>query len=307
MSLDANLKALFCNVEDTYGEQQTLTDAMLCRITNFNTRQGTLKERTNVQSHYGAQKSLYMGTYSTIGVEVDLFASGTAGTVPPWAALLQICGRSLVEVPTTSVTFEMAGRPYDAATIGYHMDGELHVMRGCRGTASLRANADDHLMLVMEIWGLDVDPSSTAIPSFDFSAWKEPLPINQQNCTFSLHGYSGVLNQLELTDGNNVTHRNNPGVREIDIRGRNPGGNIQIDLPGIGTKNFHQTIKQHATGALNLVLGATAGQIITVNCPKVQLINPTFPEADGIVQLGAGLKLLPNSAAGNDEWTIALT
>lgn len=307
MSLDANLKVVYADVEDTYGEAETLATAILCRITDFATRQGTLKERNNVQPHYGAQKSLYMGTYGKINLEVDLVPSGTEGAPPPYASLLRMCGLNMVEVADTSVTFNLAAPPFDGGTIGYHMDGELHILRGARGSARLALNADDHLMVMMEIWGLEVEPTTTALPTPDFSSWLEPLPITAANATFSLHGFSGVLNQLELSSGYNMIHRDKPGVQEIALRDRNPGGSIQMDLPAIGSKNFHDVIKKHQTGALNIVLGDTAGSIVTVNCPKVQLINPTFPEADGLMQLAAGLKLLPDSAAGNDELTIAFT
>lgn len=305
--LDANLKVLYAEIEDTYGTAETLATPMLCRITDFATRQGTLKEMQNVQAHYGAQKSLYMGTYSKINIEVDLFGGGTAGSAPPWANLLRMCGRNMVETVATDVAFNLTNPPYDGGTIGYHMDGELHVMKGCRGAATIRANADDHLMLVAEIWGFDVDPSAVSIPTPSFTGWHEPLPITKANTTFTLHGYSGVLNSLELSDGYSPVHRDKPGVQEISLRGRNGAGSIQIDLPVIGTKNFHQIIKEHSTGALSFVLGSTAGKIITISCPKVQLINPTFPEADGIMQLSAGLKLLPSTDAGNDEMTITLT
>jgi len=305
--MDSNLKAVYAEIEDVEGTPETLTTPILCRVTNFATRQGTLKERNNVQAHYGAQKSLYMGTYSAITLEFDVVGSGTAGTAPPWAALARMCGRAMDIVATTSVTFALASTGHEAGTIGFHMDGELHVMTGCRGSMTVRMGENDHLIAVCEIWGLTVEPTTTALPTPDFSSWLEPLPVTQGNATFSLHGHSGVLTSLELRDAYNVTHRDKPGAKGIHLRGRNPAGTVQIDLPTIGTKNFHQTIKNHATGALSLAVGTVAGNIVTLTCPKTQLINPTFPETDGVIQLSAGLKLLPATAGGDDEFDIVLT
>lgn len=305
--MDSNLKVVYAEVEDVEGVAETLTTAMLCRMTNFATRQGTMKDLNNIQAHYGAQKSLYMGTYSTITLEVDVVGSGTAGVAPSWIALPRMCGRAVEVVEDTSVTLSVASVGHESGTIGLHIDGELHVMVGCRGTMATRMNEDDHLVAVFEIWGLTVEPTTVALPAPNFSSWLEPLPLTKANTTFSLHGYAGVLSSLELRDGFTVDHRDKPGAQGIHLRGRNGAGTVQIDLPTIGAKNYHATIKNHATGPLSLTVGTVAGRIVTLSCPKVQLVSPSFPDADGVVQLNATLKLLPNSPEGDDEFDIVFT
>jgi len=305
--MDANLKVLYAAVEANYGVAETLTQAMLCRVTDFATRQGTLKEMNYVRAHYGAEKSLYMGTYSKINVEFELTPHATAGTLPLWHPLMRCCGRDMIaSTLPDEVTSDLVSLGHESATIGFHMDGELHTMVGCKGRGGLSINSDDHLIWSGEIWGITVEPTTAALPSPDLSGFQEPLPITNGNCVFSLHGHAGVLNSLDLNDGYNLVHRNKPGMQAIVLDDRNPGGSIQLDLPPIGTKNYHAIIKNHDTGALTITLGSVSGNIVVVSCPKVQLINPTFPETDGVIQLAAGLKLLPNSDGGDDEWKITL-
>lgn len=299
---DANLRVLLAAVEDEYGVAETVLQPMLVRVTSFNPRQGTLKERDNIKPFYGANKQLYMGTYGTINIEFDLTPSGTAGTMPLYSPLLRCCGRSVTEgSDPDEVTVELVTRDHESATIAFHMDGELHTFVGARGRGGITINGDDHLVFQAEIWGLTVPPTDAALPTPDFTNYLEPLPITDGNSTFALHGFSGVLNQMELTDGYNLFHRDVPGVREIALRNRAPGGTLQVDLPDITEKDFHDVIAKHQTGALTFTLGSTAGNIVEISRPKVQLINPTLPEVDGVTQLNATMIALANSDAGDDE------
>jgi hypothetical protein len=55
-----------------------------------------------------------------------------------------------------------------------------------------------------------------------------------------------------------------------------------------------------------MVHGTTAGNIVTIGAPNVQIVSPTYGESDGISTLQMGLSMVPGSG-GNDEFTIAVT
>ena len=60
--------------------------------------------------------------------------------------------------------------------------------------------------------------------------------------------------------------------------------------------------------ALIAVLGATAGNIITLTAPTsgLSLGNPTYSEDQGIVMLNIPTTMVPSSS-GNDEISLAFT
>jgi len=307
--MDSKLTALFAAVESTYGTPATLTQAILCKVTGFAPYDANMKELDYQQSKYGSQKSIIMSAWARIDVEIDMTGSGTAGTKPLYEMLLRACGLSVIEGSTPDDTvIGLATTGHASATIGYYMDGMLFTMAGCRGNATIGLSPEGFPVFNLTIWGVPVNPQDVTTPDMDFSGYLEPVPINDGTTTFSLFGYSAVLQSLSLDVGFEINRRDKPNDKGVYLRNRKSKGSVTIDLPLVAQKDFFGLIRSHGTGALSAVIGATAGNINTISAPKVQLLgSPSITETDNYVQIGMQLALLPNSDAGDDDLVITQT
>jgi hypothetical protein len=306
--MDPRLTSVLAAEEDTYGTPQALSQAILCRITDFAPLDSDMRELDFQQSVYTAQKSLITANWMRLGLEQDLTGSGTAGTKPLYSDLLLGCGNSVTENVGVDTVIQPASLSSDSLTIGYNIDGTIFEMAGARGNMGLNINAGGHAMLTHTFWGIPVNPVDEALADMDLSGFEEPVPVNDDTTAFSIFGYSAVLQSLTVDWGHEIVRRNKPGDKGVYLRNRKMTGNLVIDLPKIAQHDFLADIRNHSTGALSCVIGSTAGNINTIAAPKVQLLgSPSITENDQTIQLSMNIKLLKNSDAGDDELVITQT
>lgn len=200
-----------------------------------------------------------------------------------------------------AVVYAPISASFPSLTCYFNLDGEQHELNGVRGAVKLALSPGALPMLNFELTGLRVAPTASAAPTCDWSGFKIPVTVNAANASaFTLHGYAATVSKLDLDLANQVTYRNVIGQETVELTDRAPSGSITFDMPAIGTKDFHDIIADHGTGAVHFVLGSTAGSIIQVLVPQAQLLQPQITDADGIASLQCGMRLIPTDA-GNDE------
>ena len=72
-----------------------------------------------------------------------------------------------------------------------------------------------------------------------------------------------------------------------------------VQATSLATKNWFGIAGAHTKGALHVQHGATDGNIVEIDAPKVQIGRPTQGGADNIANYTLPLMLTPD--AGNDE------
>lgn len=238
----------------------------------------------------GSGQSNYITDYNGTTKVATVLA---AWSTPPDATSEYSIGAAVVYAPISA--------SFPSLTCYYNLDGELHELNGVRGAVKFGLSPGGMPMLSFEMTGIRVAPSASAAPTCDWSDFKVPIPVNAANASaFSLHGYAATVSKFDLDLANQVTYRNVIGQETVELTDRAPSGSITLDMPAIGTKDFHDIIYDHGTGAAHFVLGSTAGSIIQVLAPQTQLLQPQITDVDGIASLQCGLRLLPTDA-GNDE------
>lgn len=308
--MDPRLTAILAAEEAVYGTPEVLSQAILCRITDFAPLDSDMRELNNQQSVYSAQKSLITASWMRLGIEQDLTGSGVAGTAPLFQDLLLASGNSVTENagPPAEVVIQPASQSDDSLTMLYNIDGTKFSMAGARGNMGLNITAGGHAMLTHTFWGIPVNPTDEALPDMDLSGFEEPVPVNDDTTTFSIFGYAATLQSLTLDWGHEIVRRNRPGSKDVRLRNRRITGNLVVDMPKIAQHDFLADIRAHNTGALSCAIGATAGNINTITAPKVQLLgSPSITENEQTVQIGMNIKLIRNSDVGDDELVITQT
>ena len=90
------------------------------------------------------------------------------------------------------------------------------------------------------------------------------------------------------------------GAEFVRITDRKPAGSVLMEAVKVADKNWWSSIQSATNGALELVHGLTAGNIVEVDAPNVQMYSPTYQDQDGILMLSAQMAMTPG-ATGNDE------
>lgn len=309
MALLRRKATLLAKIESVYGTDPTPTgaaNAILVSDLNITPMDMKTEDRALIRPFLGNSEQLPVGVSVKFDFSVELAGSGAAGTVPAWGPLMRASGFSETQTPGVKVEYAPVSSNFESLTLYINLDGVLHKATGARLSPSFGFTRDKRPAIKFSGVGVFNTVTDVANPTVTLSAWKKPLPVSRTNTpTFSLHGYAGVMHEVTLDIANSLVYRElingTPGAHITD---RKPAGSVVMEAVSVATKDWWTSIKSATTGALQLVHGITAGNIVQVDAPGVQLINPQYQDQDGILMLQAGLVYTP--VTGNDEVKIAV-
>jgi len=309
MALKTREQLLLAKVESAYGTDSTPTgaaNAILTGPVSVTPLAGPTVSRNTVKSYLGADLQIQTGQFVEISFPVEIAGGGAAGTAPGYSVLMQGCGFDETVNAATSVVFSPNSDSAESLTLYFWQAGQLHKVTGARGTFTMSLSPGEIPVYNFSFTGLYNAPSTTTEDTPDYTAFQTPVPINNANTgTFSLHSVSASMVSFSLDIGNQVVYRNVVGNESVEITNRAVSGSCTIEAPTITAKDWFTTALNSTTGALQMVHGGTAGNIVTIDAPAAQVISPSYGDSDGIVTLEANLSLVP--ASGDDEITITLT
>jgi len=309
MALLTRKRTILAKVETTYGTDPTPTgsaNAILVRNMSITPLNAELVSRDLVRPYLGSSEQLLATAYVGIEFEVEMAGAGAAGTAPAYAPLLKACGLSETLVASTSATYTPVSSSFGSVTIYYNVDGVLHKLTGCRGNVEIDIKARQIPVFKFTFTGLYNAPTDTAAPSVTYTSWQTPLAANSDNSSgFSLFGYSGALESLNLNFNNGIQYRSLIGAEDVLLTDRQVGGQIVFEAPTIATKDFFSAGLATTLGALDITHGTTAGNKVQITSSRVNVQNPTYQDQNGIQMLQVPVKLIP-STSGNDEVSIVV-
>lgn len=310
MPLLERKRVILAKTEATYGTDPTPTgvaDAVLIRNLSVTPQDADFTNRDLVRPYLGRSEQLPSGIRAMIEFEVEMAASGAAGTAPAYGSLLKACGFGETVVATTSVTYAPVSTNFSSVTIYFNVDGVLHKMTGCRGTVSLSMRVKDIPVWRFSFTGIYQAVTDTAAPTPTYTAYKTPLPVTNGNTTpFTLHGYSGIMSELSIDMAVATTHRTLVGGSEsVLITDREPVGSVIIEATTVAQKDWWTIARNGTLGALAITHGTVAGQKVQVSSSTVQLTRPVYQDMDGVTMLQMGMNFVPNT--GNDELSFIFT
>ncbi|MGW8391119.1 phage tail tube protein [Pseudoduganella sp. HUAS MS19] len=263
-------------------------------------------KRNNIKPYLGNMGSVPVAIHAEINFEVEMAGAGAAGTAPKYGPLLRACAFSETITAGTSAVYAPVSNAMEFATIYYNLDGILYKMTDAKGTVSFELNAKGIPVMKFKFIGMYSTPTDTALPTgVDYSGFKDPVAVNKDNTpTASLHGVAGKVQSISVDMANQLVYRNLIGTESIEIPDRQPTGSFVMELDSVAAKDWYTTIKAGTLGPLSVVHGRTAGNIVELAAPKVQVLDPSFSDSDGIVMLTTKLEIQPNT--GNDEFVLTV-
>jgi hypothetical protein len=300
---------LLAKLESVVGTDPVPTaglNAMLARAITPQPVVAEFAERTNIRPYFGTGGQVAVAQHSECELEIELASSGAAGTAPAWGPLIQACGFSETITASTDVKYAPVTSNPKTVTLYYYLDGVLHKMSYSRGDVTLEMSAKSIPVMRFKYTGLYTPATDTPLPSgADYSGFMAPLAVNKVNTpSMTLHGISAAMQSLSISMGNQVVYRNLIGSESVKMTDRKPSGQTSIEMVPVASYAWHEAVRLGTLDAFSIVHGTSAGSIIQIDAPKVQLTNPQYADSDGIAMINLGLNFQPDT--GNDEIIITV-
>lgn len=279
-------------------------NAILCSEPKVSPLNMNIVKRNNVMAWMGNPGSVVVSVYSTIEFEVEVQSSGAAGTATKDGPLMRGCAMGETTAALTSVAYAPTDTAHEFLSFYYWLDGLKHIFTDAKGTMSYELNAQGVAVKKYKFWGLYVSITDLANPTgADYSGFKNPLPVNKANTTtFTMHGVAVKVKSMTLDLANQVEYVNKPNFEGIQIVNRMPVGSIVYEADAISLKDWPAAIRAGTLGAIAVVHGATAGLIVAIDAPKVQLTSYDYSSDQGIAHCTSSLDL--KADAGRDELVV---
>jgi len=275
-------------------------------ITQSNKRLIVGEDMSPYSSVIAGQRGSFTGKFAIKG-------SGSAGVAPDWDRLMLGAGAKKTVTTGVSVGYGPLDTNLNATGTSYTLqqffDGKFYKLQGSRGNIKLVGEASGLLYGFYDYQGVLVDVDDAS----EFSGFSpdstNPVPFENLATPFSIHSYEALISKWEMDFGNKLEPRKDVnalgGVRSYRITGRRAVGSIDPEEVAKGTMDWWASLLAGTEGVLTFVLGAVAGNIVTVNNPKTKLDAYEFSVRDG--SLAPNLPVEYNRSSGNDEWAITLT
>ena len=245
----------------------------------------------------------------SVSFDVELSGSSSAGTAPGYGPLLKSCGLSETVVSSTSVTYAGVSASFSSCTIYCFYDGTRHKITGARGTVSFNLTAGQFASASFQFQGRYSAPDGTAMSgTWTLANQAAALEVNDANVTTAtFHGATSQrIESFELALNNEVTYKETASSKEVLITNRAPGGTAVIEAPAIGTTDYFAKAAAAATGNTSVVIGGTAGNIVTINAPQTDITGVSYGDTNGVRSLSIPYLALPTTA-GNNEISLVYT
>ena len=242
-----------------------------------------------------------------IGLITDYVGSTKVATVQASTSTF-VPGASSAYSIAANVGYLPVSTGFSSATIYFNNDGVLHKITGARGTFTLTTSVGEIPTIEYQLTGIYNAPTDTVAPTTTYSDQATPVIFKAGNTSaFSILNYTACLQSLSFNVANKTVYRELVGcTKEVMITNRAPAGECMIEAPTIAQKDFFTIANNDTTGTLTLLHGSTAGNRITLLAPKVDIINPSYADQDGIQMLNIPYVAIPTTA-GNDEVKLTFT
>lgn len=294
--------------ETTYGEDASPDGSNRMYVTELEPSyyEGDRQTRERLREHLGGRAEINTGPYATLQITVPLAGSGVAGLAPVFGPLLRASALQEAVEEGVEVRYTPISDNFESCTIYYLQDGVQQKITGARGTFTMECQRGQFPTLQFTMTGKYERPTAASAVTPSTIEQADELPVNNQNtAAFSVHGHAGCGESLSVELGNEVAYRNLIGCEKAHISDRNTAGQINVEAPTIGTKNYFQAVESHEELTLAPVIfehGKEAGNIVRFEAPKTQLSSISNQDSDGIVHYQMDAQFLPDE--GNDEFTL---
>ncbi len=241
-----------------------------------------------------------------LSFKTEMKGTGNKGVIPAWGwegVLFRACGMSETIEPETSIVYAPVSNLFDSCTFYVYRDRIFHVITGCRGTLSLIIEAGKMALAEWKFKGLYLSPVDATPAPQAFSRIHPPVAVQT---SFTIGGYSPVVQKLELALNNTVVERRSltaqNGIAGFEITGRAPNGSFDPEAAPESSHPFWSNWENAPAMALSLAVGTAPGNRFLIEAPALQYREMGYSDKEG-----RSVYQVPFSLAmddGDDELTV---
>lgn len=283
-------EVILAETEVTYNTDPTpsaSTNAILVRNVQLSSEGLRMNDRAAVRAGLGQLQRIYGGTLKRIRFECEVKGSGAAGTAPEIGPLIEACGFDETVVGSTSVTYNPENGTHESCTIYWYEGGrKLHILTGCRGTASLRVEAGGLVLMSFEFVGHYTQPTDQSQPT---PTYNSTAPRAAVGMAIAINGVTAIVaKSLEWNLNNTIAQPPSisaaDGYGEIILTARDITGSIVVESELDATLDIDALLAAGTKFATTSGALGSAGNILTVTTPSSSTyVTDTDPgEADGL-------------------------
>lgn len=258
-------------------------------------------ERPVLKGYLGADATLPTSPHSEVSFSVELAGSGAAGTAPAFAPLLRMCGFSETLTAANKAEYLPHSDEVEVGTIHVAVDGLLHKMTDCLGSVSFEVSPGAIPMMSFRFIGEYHAPTDTPLPSAaNYSAFTDPVPVGRIHTdSLTVFGHSSCVSAFSFDTGAEVEYTDYINCGGSRYKDRAPSGSVTVEAKAAAAVSWPEVVRTGQTGALALVHGKAAGNIVQVDLPKIQIKEHSYTDQGGMVYEQLPFVVLP--VVGNDE------
>jgi len=270
-------RLLLAKVETTKGTDAVPTAALnAIRCVSFATSvtQNNI-ERSVVKQTMGNLAHLVDPDASvTVEVVVELKGSGTAGTAPDIAPLMQACRMLETIAAGTSVSYNPSTAVEKTITLYVYKDGMLWKITGAVGTYSVSSDIGSVPTATFSFQGGYITPVVAAVP---VGASFEPTdPVVASTSDVITDGLSIKAGAFSADIGNDVQEHKTTGEHSFVVTNRAPTMTFTKD--SIATAAEWAALANGTDASLSATFGAVAGNITTITAPSGRRQSVAYSE-----------------------------
>ena len=301
---------LLAKLETTYGTDPTpgstdvveAIDATIKESFEAVPREVRLKTLSNMASLAGAK-------FAEVTFKLEVKGSGSIALPPRMGPILQACGLAVTIQSGVSVTYAPTSSSFSSVTLYLYKDGRRHIVTGARGTAKLTGESGKQGILEISMKGLYTAPTATALPTVSYESTVPPIC---KNTTFSYNSKTTlIVSKFEFDEANEVVQRPSLSatyaIAGFEITGRKPVFSMDAESQ-VETSYTFDADALTTQRAVAYAIGATAGNICTVNVAKYNITEIERSDKDGImIDSLKGECAVSAAATGDDEFSLVFT
>ncbi|WP_444460329.1 phage tail tube protein [Rhodobacter capsulatus] len=296
--------AMLHKIEPAPGVDATpaAANALIATNITFTPLEATEVSRDLMLPYMGNQGAILTAMYGKLEFEIEIAGAGAAGTVPKYGSILRVCGLAETITAGSKVIYSIVENYQETGTLYFNSDGVQHIFVGGRANVSVNFVPKQIPKFKFSFLGMLGEVTDVALPEVAMTGWTTPVPVSKANDTFALHGYTGGAESLSIDMGNTVTPRFLIGEEEMKITDRKATGTAVVVAKSIATKDWFSIAKASSRGDLLIVHGKTAGNIVEIAAPAVEIGKPAQGQTDNVANYSLPLRFCP--LAGRDEFKI---
>lgn len=298
--------AILNKIETTYGTSAApaAINAIIGTNVSFTPIEAEEVSRYLLLPYLGNQGVILTGKHAKLEFDVEVAGAGAAGNAPKYGSLLRACGFAETIAAGVSVTYSIIETGVESSTIFFEVDGVRHILLGARGNMSVNIAPKGIPKYRFSMTGLLGTITDQALTPVTLAGWTTPVEASSANTTMSLHGWSSIAESLSIDLGNTVTPRFLIGSESVIISDRKTTGQAVVEATSLGTIDWFARALARTRGALALAHGKTAGNIVEINGPALEIGKVSQGQTDNILNYSLPLSFCP--VTGRDELTIVV-